>query len=109
MGVTFHYVGQTIFGGLIRLFTKWVGIMQRQRKWIVDGRLKLEEGDKVKVKGRARGGIYKNLGLIIGPHTIGTVEKIQFDIAEKRFFAVVRILGTKLWMPVSDLVYYGLD
>ena len=81
--------------------------MIRKRKYMVDGRLKLSEGDKVKITAPARAGIEKNTGIRVESWELGTVKRIQYDISERRFFATVQLGGQDIWMPISDLIYQG--
>ena len=81
--------------------------MRRHRRYEVDGRLKLKAGDKVKITALGRRMILKDSGTNIEPWELGIVEKIQYDLSEGRFFAVVRIAGTSFWMPLSGLIYYS--
>ena len=79
----------------------------RKRKWHVDGRLKLEVGDRVKISKAGRIGIKKNTGIELKPSDLAKVTKIEYDLSEGRFFAVVRARGTDFWMPISDLTFYS--
>ena len=83
----------------------------RKRRYGIDGRLKLEEGDKVKISPLGRKMVLKNSGIEIEPWEIWTVEKIQFDITQGRrgkFMSTISMAGyNTLWMPISDLIFYS--
>lgn len=79
----------------------------RKRRYLVDGRLKLEEGDKVTVSATGRKMIKKNIGLTLTPQNTGTIERIHYDISERKFFATVKIANEKIYMPVSGLNFYS--
>ena len=78
----------------------------RRRRYMVDGRLKLEVADRVKLTKRAREGVLKNTGIKIAPTDLWNVEKIQYDISERKFGVVIVSSGQKLYMYASDLIYY---
>ena len=80
--------------------------MARSRKRLVDGRLKLDVGDTVKISATGRKLIMSHGGPKLEPSTTGKVTRIQFDISENKFYANVRLLDTVYWMPVSGLIYY---
>lgn len=79
---------------------------QRPRKRMVDGRLKLNQGDRVKIVKRAREGIFRNTGIEVKPRDLWTVTKIQYDISGGKFGVVIESGGAKLYMRTSDLIYY---
>lgn len=82
-------------------------MVKRHRRYIVDGRLKLQKGDRVKISKSGRETIMAHYPILVEPSDVGTVESITFDMSENRFFAIVRLHGTKFWMPVSGLIYVG--
>ncbi len=83
--------------------------MARQKRYIVDGRPKLENGDRVKIKAIGRRGIWILSRVHIKPSEVFTVSKLNFDIYENRFFAVVTGLAGEFWMPISDLVFFDRE
>lgn len=81
--------------------------MSRRRRYMVDGRLKLEAGDHVTFTSYGRKMIKKESGVDVPSEAVGKVVKIQYDLSEKKFFAIVRMWGQEWWMPISSLVFYS--
>lgn len=78
----------------------------RHRRFMVDGRLKLQIGDRVKVVKRAREGILENTGIKIEPADLWAVKSIRYDIAERKFWVDIVSGEHTLCMFASDLIYY---
>ena len=79
--------------------------MNRKGRWF-DKRLKLEEGDLVKITPSGRKGIEQQTGLRLESSVVGRIESIRCDIGTGRYFAIVTISGKEYWMRISDLRYY---
>lgn len=84
--------------------------MKRPKKYIVDGRLKLESEDIVKITSNGRKMIFKNMGITIGTHSLFKVDQIRYDISEKKFFAKIsstdKSMDYGLYMPIGDLIFF---
>ena len=75
-----------------------------RRRYLVDGRLKLQTGDRVKVAKKAREEVLKNTGIRIEPSDLWAVKKIYYDV--NRFYADIASGEQKLCMGVGDLIYH---
>lgn len=73
-----------------------------RRRYEVDGRLRLSQGDKVKISPKGRRLVKRESNILLSATDTGIVEKIEWD-APGRFYTIVNIRGYKLYFPISDV------
>ena len=74
----------------------------KRRGHLADRRVKLEEGDFVKIKKKAREGTYANTGVRIPSGVLGKVVKVFWD---QQWFVNVSVLGTVFVFELRDLTF----